>query len=775
MVISMKLKDLFIKYKQIILYLIVGGLTTIVNISCYFILTKAGLNTAISAAISWLASVVFAFFPNKLYVFESKKTGFIKEFIYFIFSRILTGIADILLMVIFVDIFHVNDLLMKVIANVLVIILNFVFSKIFIFNKEYADKDLKKYTPYLIILLVTLATMYPIFIPGQIEGHDTLFHFAQIYDVFYGLKNGHFLCQENHIIISFLGYNTRIFYSPLAHLLTGSIGYFLSFFGLSLMISYKIVLIFFCYLSGYFIYRFLKLITNSNRIALLGTILYLVVPYHIYNIIERNALAEVFATAFIPLFFEGLYRIIHKPLQEKGFIITICAMSLLILFHNITAFYTAFLGIIYLLINFQKIVKNFKKSKFVILSIISILITIMIPAFYYVGLTEHLLLGIYNISNDYLMHANIEYILSQSINDILIGIRRFANFKDVLLFLIDVLVMLVFVILNDRIVKLKLKPIYCILLGIIFGGIVLFVSQNIMFLWAYILATFLPKYIKIDLKVSFNYNNLFQFLILLGAILLLMFYTDIWRILPDIFYSIQFINLLWSFLSFFLVVILCLLLTIESVVNGFKVAIVGIICFCLTISTSNSNIVRKFHNGHNWYYEISEYIALHPFSGGWQQEYAPKMYYDIEYKSIYDNSLYQEVKDYLRYQQSNTIEEFPYLNPVVLEGKGNIEVVKRDVPNYVLNIQATEDVLIQLPLFYYKGYMAKSGNEVLEVIEIDGLVALKVNAGIHQVKISYEGSEAMQSSFYISIAGGVALALLVGYTSFKKFGEYEGV
>jgi uncharacterized membrane protein YfhO len=151
------------------------------------------------------------------------------------------------------------------------------------------------------------------------------------------------------------------------------------------------------------------------------------------------------------------------------------------------------------------------------------------------------------------------------------------------------------------------------------------------------------------------------------------------------------------------------------------------------------------------------------------------MYYDIEYKSIYDNSLYQEVKDYLRYQQSNTIEEFPYLNPVVLEGKGNIEVVKRDVPNYVLNIQATEDVLIQLPLFYYKGYMAKSGNEVLEVIEIDGLVALKVNAGIHQVKISYEGSEAMQSSFYISIAGGVALALLVGYTSFKKFGEYEGV
>lgn len=128
------------KYKEIILYLIFGVLTTIVNILTYIIFTKVfNLDYLISNLIAWILSVLFAYITNKIYVFESKtneKKMIVLEIISFFSFRVLSGIIDMTFMYIFVSLLTFNDSLMKIVTNVIVVILNYIFSKLFIFNKK---------------------------------------------------------------------------------------------------------------------------------------------------------------------------------------------------------------------------------------------------------------------------------------------------------------------------------------------------------------------------------------------------------------------------------------------------------------------------------------------------------------------------------------------------------------------------------------------------------------------------------------------------------------
>ena len=134
-------KKQYNKYKEIINYLVFGVLTTVVNFVVYIGLTK-GINVdeVLANIIAWIVSVIFAYITNKIYVFESETKyikEIIKEFISFVACRLFSGILDIGFFYLFVTILKVNDILAKVVVSVLVVILNYVFSKIFIFkNKE---------------------------------------------------------------------------------------------------------------------------------------------------------------------------------------------------------------------------------------------------------------------------------------------------------------------------------------------------------------------------------------------------------------------------------------------------------------------------------------------------------------------------------------------------------------------------------------------------------------------------------------------------------------
>ena len=128
------------KYDGVLLYLIFGVLTTFVNIVVYYILfNHVFLSNILSNAIAWVAAVIFAFITNKIWVFKSKTLEIekvIKELIAFFSARLSTGLLDMAIMYVGVDLLKVNSIYSKIISGVVVVILNYIFSKLFIFRKN---------------------------------------------------------------------------------------------------------------------------------------------------------------------------------------------------------------------------------------------------------------------------------------------------------------------------------------------------------------------------------------------------------------------------------------------------------------------------------------------------------------------------------------------------------------------------------------------------------------------------------------------------------------
>ena len=162
-----KIKALFVKYKEIIMYIIFGVLTTLVNWVVYTVLIKIFGGAAesetvmfalfgkditmkifyifIANFVAWVAGVVFAFVTNKIWVFESKSWKFglvMKELWLFVAARLLTGVLEWFgvpaLVAAGLDqpLFGIDGFLAKVIVSVIVVILNYVFSKLIIFRKK---------------------------------------------------------------------------------------------------------------------------------------------------------------------------------------------------------------------------------------------------------------------------------------------------------------------------------------------------------------------------------------------------------------------------------------------------------------------------------------------------------------------------------------------------------------------------------------------------------------------------------------------------------------
>ena len=141
-----KLADWYRDHKEGMRYLIFGALTTIVNILTYALFASIILKGVqskevvvnVSEIIAFIVALIFAYVTNKIYVFKSKVANFkelIREMTSFTSCRIITEIISILMMNVAIWL-NINDILMKVIANIVVIILNFIFSKLIIFKKR---------------------------------------------------------------------------------------------------------------------------------------------------------------------------------------------------------------------------------------------------------------------------------------------------------------------------------------------------------------------------------------------------------------------------------------------------------------------------------------------------------------------------------------------------------------------------------------------------------------------------------------------------------------
>lgn len=132
-------KDNYDKLKELVLYGFWGVMTTIINYAVY-----AGCNiplkmtATLSNIIAWVVAVIFAFVVNKQLVFNSKDWSFnilFKELWQFVAARLLSGVLETFLIYIFVDRLGFNGLIMKIITNIIVVIINYILSKLFIFKK----------------------------------------------------------------------------------------------------------------------------------------------------------------------------------------------------------------------------------------------------------------------------------------------------------------------------------------------------------------------------------------------------------------------------------------------------------------------------------------------------------------------------------------------------------------------------------------------------------------------------------------------------------------
>lgn len=133
-------KELFQKHRSVIAYVFFGVCTTLVNVATYCVFHELLRFSNIAATIiAWFLAVLFAFYTNKVYVFESKSfqySVFMKELLLFYLCRLMTGGMDLAIMYTAVDTLQLNAPLSKAASDILVIIINYIASKFLIFSHQ---------------------------------------------------------------------------------------------------------------------------------------------------------------------------------------------------------------------------------------------------------------------------------------------------------------------------------------------------------------------------------------------------------------------------------------------------------------------------------------------------------------------------------------------------------------------------------------------------------------------------------------------------------------
>lgn len=142
------IKTMYKKYEEAINYLFFGFLSFLVNMVAYAAAARVlgadnekVILVLIATSFAWVIAVLFAYWTNRTFVFKSRitdKAGVSKEFMTFVSARIVTGILELIIMYVMVDIMDIDDMISKFVCNVVVIISNYIFSKLWVFKKKEA-------------------------------------------------------------------------------------------------------------------------------------------------------------------------------------------------------------------------------------------------------------------------------------------------------------------------------------------------------------------------------------------------------------------------------------------------------------------------------------------------------------------------------------------------------------------------------------------------------------------------------------------------------------
>ena len=256
----------------------------------------------------------------------------------------------------------------------------------------------------IIILVFSLIVMYPFFISPYIWGHDTYYHYANIFATLQTIDISNFNFFPDKvipIIAKDFGWGNGIFYPSLPHYLTTYLYIFGSLFGVtSIFTSLKVIHIIVTFLAGIFMYVLGRKLFKNKLAALVSSILYITFPYYFIDSIVRDAFSECFMFMFLPLVFLGLEYLFENN-YKKFYIFFIIGYVGSIYSHLISAVYLTIFVIIFLLFNLKKVLnKQTIKTLF-----ISALITLGLCSPFLFSLIEHTIFGSYAVYLDGAMYS----------------------------------------------------------------------------------------------------------------------------------------------------------------------------------------------------------------------------------------------------------------------------------------------------------------------------------------------------------------------------------
>ena len=246
-----------------------------------------------------------------------------------------------------------------------------------------------KSSPIFYIVLMSVFIMAPLITThGYFYGHDTAFHAQSIADMeqtdFFDTFNVHIMSDTNHGV----GYGAGIFYPQLSHQVAVLFFRVIKPLGGSVYTAMKITHFLGIFLSGITIYVLMKRITKNKTVSVLTAFCYMTFPYHVGDILIRDAFSESYFFIFLPLVFLGLHELLNKKYHR--FLIYFCIGYIgLINSHLALAFYlTIFLFIISLF--FFKQVYNLKTIKYLLISFV-VVGAIVSP--FIIGIAQNMLSG----------------------------------------------------------------------------------------------------------------------------------------------------------------------------------------------------------------------------------------------------------------------------------------------------------------------------------------------------------------------------------------------
>ena len=676
--------------------------------------------------------------------------------------------------------------------------------------KETLITLFKKYFPYLVIFAAALLSCYVYFFENIASGDDIVFHLSMVNDVLYGFEHGYFGLSTNHLFMGGFAFYNYGFYGPITHYGAAIFVTLFKWTGATAMTGIKFMVIASGLLGGIYMYKLALKISNGNRIvALIGSLLFVFLPYRIFCALARCAFAESVAMALMPMVFYGAYSFMHDKKEDyhvEPYVAFAIGAILITLSHPFTGLITAIFGLLYVLFNVKNIINNRKNYPALISLGAAIIIIIFCVLFYITTSMYYEGTNLYNLSNAERQWTTYEHIASETsrtynfsgfINIIHINGavgNDWWNNEDVSSIMFSSLlyfIAMICAITADLLLgKLKHSIFYkhaaatiiAFALPLIFRVRAEIYIALAISLVAYFFISFLIKKLPDSSEENVPlYRNIDLYFLAISIVLciILLFVPEAWLCVPPILYKGQFAWRMWSITAFLVAMLVSLLLSHFKTNKALLIGTSVIECSIVTLTMGtlekriayeikSKNIVEKEDDNY-------EYAMKYKYSGV-QNEMAPQIFYSNEYTSEYANSLYLKVRNAILGQYNFFYDQEHYYDPAFLEGSGAIEITEYNSPNNKFHIEVTSDkALIQFPQIYYNEYAMYSGSKYLgSAKNVDGLIAFELNKGSYDVALSFKGSKGYQITrplFYIGtfllISGGV-FGCVYRHTFMKK-------